>query len=590
MEELPEILELCRNDFKSFVEIILGLKNEDFHNEVDDAISNDLFLQEVITIARGSGKSKHISIAYPLWLIAKNHNIRILLVSATASVTQSFLSEIVTNIERNKQYRAFAKYVDKKENGSETGVVPKMKNYSKAIQDWSGNSITIERKELNLKDPTIHAVGLFGSILSKRADVILIDDACTQENTTTEEQRKKIHEWIVTTVKPVLVPGGKFIYLGNTWHQDDTVARFLKDPLFDFKLKLKSIIHEPDNPALWEQWAKIRTDEANEPIARIQGAEKFYEDNKVEMEKGVKVLWPSRFPYKFLYLERMSNPYAFARMYQCDPTDRPDQKFKDAWLEEATRKGKAFKLQDERRDGFIMELTTVGVDLAVSEKDTSDDTVLFTIDIVKSAAVTDVVKVGDIIVRNIKRGKYTPNQTKEMIRTEYEKNQVDGIRLETVGYQEAMQRDLDDMGVPVHGYKTGAEKRDPFIGINSLAIYFEQGKVILPYDNTDPRTISLVSQLLNELRAWPDGHTGDSLMAFWFSFSEMRDLRGGRIYVPEIETVKDPILTAQQMRDPVLRKPEEKKADREEIGKQLERTEEQAFFREAMGGFWTPRG
>ena len=90
-----------------------------------------------------------------------------------------------------------------------------------------------------------------------------------------------------------------------------------------------------------------------------------------------------------------------------------------------------------------------------------------------------------------------------------------------MAYQEAIQRDLDDAGIPVRGYHTGGEKKDPLIGINSIAIWAELGKLVLPYNNTDPETIRLVSMLMNEMRAFPDGHTGDSLMALWFAFSEM---------------------------------------------------------------------
>jgi hypothetical protein len=34
------------------------------------------------------------------------------------------------------------------------------------------------------------------------------------------------------------------------------------------------------------------------------------------------------------------------------------------------------------------------------------------------------------------------------------------------------------------------------------------------------------------MRSFPDGHTGDSLMALWFAFSEIRDRMGDRIIVP----------------------------------------------------------
>jgi hypothetical protein len=567
---------VCRDHFRFFMEGVIGLKNEAFHNDLDDQISDPEHKKIAISAARGSGKSTHLSVAYPLYLIANNHNLRILLISSTAQVSKSFLSEIIGHIDRNEEYKMYSMFTDP----MGKGVIPRMKNYAKMRENWSGDSIVIDRDQLNLKDPTINAVGVFGSILSKRSDVIICDDLVTQENSATENQRKKIIDWIYTTIMPVLVPGGRFIYLGNTWHQDDLVARLMKDPQFDYKKKMPAIISESTHPELWERWAQFIMDESFETMDRRIHAQEYYLAHKAEMDEGVKVMWPSRFPYSDLYLQRLTNPYAFARMMQCDPSDRPDQRFKDAWLEAACKKGAKLKLGLGKRENFEMEIVTEGVDLAISEESGSDDTALLILDKVKYSKV-DGIKMGDIIVRDIIRGKMSPNEVKENIKSHYENVKPDGIRVETVGYQEAIQRDLDDIGVPVRGYKTGGEKKDPFIGINSIAIYAELGKLVLPYDNSDPRTINLVSQLVNEMRAFPDGHTGDSLMALWFAFSEMRDLTGDKIVIPT--ATGNPLnVDPPNLADPKVRKPLEKKADLDEIWKQ----EERVAYGNLMGHFW----
>ena len=574
-----QLYSFCRDDFKSFMEAIVGLKNEPFHNELDDNISSVNHRKIAISAARGHGKSAHISIGLPLWLMANNHNLRILLISSTAQVAKSFLSEVVGHIDRNDEYKLYSKFVDP----MQLGVIPRVKNWAKMREHWSSDSIVIDRDQLNLKDPTINAVGLFGSILSKRADVIICDDIVTQENSATEIQRKKVIDWIYTTIMPVLVPGGQFIYLGNTWHQDDLVARLMHDPQFDYKKKMAAIISESTHPELWERWAQFIMDESHEIVERRMNAEEWYRANQAAMDEGVKVLWPTRYPYSELYLMRLANPYAFARMYQCDPSDRPDQRFKDAWLDAACKKGKNLRLGLGKRENFEMEIVTEGVDLAISEESGSDDTALLILDKVKYSKV-EGIKMGDIIVRDIIRGKMSPNQVKENIKSHHEQVKPDGIRVETVAYQEAIQRDLDEMGVPVRGYKTGGEKKDPFIGINSLAIYAELGKLVLPFDNTDPRTINLISQLVNEMRAFPDGHTGDSLMALWFAFSEMRDLTGDRIVVPSA-TANPLNVVPPNLKDPAIRKPLEKKADLDEIFKQ----EERDAYRQMMGGIgWGP--
>lgn len=569
-----ELYALARDDFKTFVSEIIGLSNEPFHNELDDVIGNELNKKIIITYPRGHGKSTHLSVAYPLWRIARDHNLRILLISSTEAVSKSFMTEIIGHIENNVKYQMFARYCDP----MLIGVVPKMKNYAKMRDNWSGDSIVIARDQLNLKDPTINAVGLLGSILSKRADLIICDDIVNQENSATEAQRLKVIDWIDTTVRPVLLPTGRFMYLGNTWHMDDYVARTLKNPQFDYRKRMKAIVSDSIHPELWDQWAQIHTNEELTIEDRLIKSQEFYLINQLAMDEGVKVLWPSRYSYGWLFLERLSNPYAFARMYQCDPSDRPDQKFKDAWIEAACKKGAKLRLQKAARENLVMDITTEGLDLAISEKEQSDDTALLILDLVKWSNI-EGIKVGDIIIRDIERGKFSPNTVKEMVKSDYDLVQPHGIRVETVGYQEAIQKDLDEMGVPVRGYKTGGEKRDPYIGINSMAIYAELGKLVLPYDQSDPRTIRVVSQLINEMRAFPDGHTGDSLMAFWFAFSEMRDLRGDRVVVPN---ATNPLLVdPPDLRDPTILKEEEKKADQAQV---QEQEYERSMFNEMMRG------
>ena len=89
-----------------------------------------------------------------------------------------------------------------------------------------------------------------------------------------------------------------------------------------------------------------------------------------------------------------------------------------------------------------------------------------------------------------------------------------------------MKRDLAEKNLPIAAFTTGGEKFDPYIGVESLALLFENDRIILPYDKEDPYTIALVDQLVDELRQFPVGHTGDTAMALWFAYTAMRDLAG----------------------------------------------------------------
>lgn len=569
-----QLNSLINKHFKFFMSKVLGFKNAPFQDELDDVLSDDdLYKKIAVAFSRDHGKSTHISVGYPLWRIAKNHNVRILLISASSAVSESFLREIVGNIEKNDIYKEWSKSID----SLGKGVVPQFKGSRKSNEKWSGNSIIVDRENLNLKDPTINAVGLFGSILSKRADEIIVDDLVNQVNSMTELQRLKVIDWFYTTILPVLIPGGRIVYLGNTWHMDDLVSRLLKDPQFDYKKRRAAIIHESNHPELWIEWTKIILDESLDTRTRKNKAEEYYQANKILMDEGVEVLWGERYAYKDLYLKRLANSYAFARMYQCDPSNRPNQKIKDEWIEEALRKGVKYRFQRKPFETLIVNMSCSGLDLAISEETSSDDTALLTLDKVLYGD-KDTVKDGDFIVRNIWRGKFSPNEVRMKLKDHAVEDRPNGIRVETVGYQEAIKRDMEDMGVQVTGYHTGGEKNDPDIGVNSIAILMELGKLIIPSDPSDPETIRLALQLANEMRSFGDGgHTGDSLMALWFALSEIRDRNGDTIIMPSTTrlTPKEPV----DLRNPEVLKKEEKKAD---IALTMEQEYERGQFQRMM--------
>ena len=529
-QQLEEALAFCglvAENFRLFTSEIIGYDNAPFHEELDDYLSNDYMRNLAIALPRGFGKTNHLAIAYPLWEMARNHSVRILLVSSTGELSRKSLSSVIDHIERNERYQQWSKVLD----GNRLGVVPRRRVRQNRDEHWSADSIVIARDDVALRDSTIQAVGLFGSILSRRADIIILDDVVTQENAATEDQRRKVKEWFRTTLLPVLVPGGRVICLGNTWHMDDLMNELLKDPQFQVKKRVPAILHEASRQDLWQEWANIHLDESITAEEKVAKANAYRAEHKIEMDEGIELLWPKRFPYEDLYLKRVADPFSFARMYMCDPSIRPNQKFFEKDIAAALKKGEALMLQDDAPTAYDVDMTTAGLDLAVATESWNDDTVLLTLDRVLYGSKDGTIKTGDFVLRNIRRGKFSPKQTCDMVLLNDAIIQPLATRVETNGFQEMMYRDLGDSGALVTSYKTGGEKNDSAVGVNSLSVLLEQGRLILPNSPNDARTRQLVSQLVNEMRAFPDGHTGDALMALWFAFSEMRDRLGNRILV-----------------------------------------------------------
>lgn len=481
-----------------FTEEVLGFSNVDYQNEWYTIQDNGELLKIAVAAPRNHIKSTAFTVNYPLGRIADNHNVRILIVSNALVQGQAFLREITGRIERDQSYIDYAGQLR-----------PKL------ADRWTSTEIIIDRENTALKDPTVSVVGVGGTILAKRADEIICDDILSPENTRTVEQRQKLKEWFYSVLLPVLVPGGRIIFVGTIWHPQDLLSEILNDPAWDYRKKFRAVISWPERMDLWDEWYALRFAGTTESI---KIADDFYIANETEMHRGVEVLWPQVWPFKELYLKWRSNRSAFEKSYQNNIVSREDQKFKEEWLERAKERGKNLRLitslsKDARKE---FKALTSGIDSAAGEDEQDDDNAQVSLGLRR---LDDMV-----ILLSLDRGKFTPKEWRTTIADRYDGLLYDRMVVESNGYQIALKRDLAEKNLPVVAFHTGGEKLDPFIGVESLAILFENDRIILPYDKSDPVTVSLIDQLVDELRQFPVGHTGDSAMALWFAYTGLRDV------------------------------------------------------------------
>lgn len=496
-----KIHRLADDRFPQFSKLVLGYDDSDHQLEWELILEDEDYKWIGVAAPRNHSKTTVFSVKFPLWKIKKNPNVRIVLVSNAQSQAVSFLREITNNIERNQKYIDWA--------GKLKPDQP---------EKWTDAEIIVNRDNLRLKDPTISAVGIGGAILSKRADIIICDDILNKENTRTPEQRRKVKEWFDEVLLPILEPGGRVIVAGTLWDPEDLLTAILEDPEWDYKRKYKAIIEDAIRQDLWDQYYEIWKND------RKAGME-FYRENEEEMLRGSKVLWANRFPYRVLWHLRKKNSFAFSRMYQSEHISRTDQPFKEPWIERAKSMGRSLRLVNSMQEwidnynALVIRVVMQGMDLQGSDSEEADDSVLLTL--AKTA-------IGKYVIMNIERGKYSPNDTRQTVRQQYARFLPLKVKVESVGIQEWIKRDLAEDGVmdmPIEGYKTGSEKWDDQIGLLSIAVLMENDRLILPYDKTDARTVRLIDLLVDEMRKFPQGHTGDSLMALWFALIGHRDMQ-----------------------------------------------------------------
>lgn len=234
-EKLVLFAELGKKDLFFLSEYILGYKglNRELHGELCD------FLQEphrrkLTLIPRGHLKSTLGTVAYCVWLIINNPEIRILIANATNSNAEAFLREVKGHFEQNETFRSL--YHE---------IIPKDFNKTR----WNESEILIKR-EKNLKEPTISVVGVGGNLVSAHYDVIIGDDLVNDKNTATKEQVEKVKSWYSAALF-LLEPTGMVNLIGTRWHFDDLYGSILDDansPYVIFKKGIYTKDHKPIFP------------------------------------------------------------------------------------------------------------------------------------------------------------------------------------------------------------------------------------------------------------------------------------------------------------------------------------------------------
>lgn len=483
---------------------VLGFKNNWHQVEWYSELANQDNKKMVVLAPREHSKSTCFSVVYPLWEILRDRRTRIIIVSNSGSQSESFLRQIVSIIEGNRSLQSV------------------FGNLKPDIPDkWNSREIIVDRTDESLdqpeeKDQTVSTVGTGGAILSKRADIIICDDILNKENTKTPEQRKKVAEWFSDILLPVLVSGGRLIWVSTAFHSKDLSRELLANPLYDFKKIYKAIHSEAERQDLWDKYKEILF---SDPELGKKLADDFYLKNIEEMIRGAKVLWPDLRDYKNLYDRRIEvGTRSFNLMYQNDPRNEEDTLFKEDWIDQCANDGiRLMQSYDDAADVYDIVARTQGVDLGVKEEIGADETVIFTV---------GKTKQNKLMMMNVTFGNWSPSLTRKNIAQAGRDMKPHIILVESNAYQASLQMDMKELTtLPIKGFQTTSEKYDELLGINGLAVGVENGQWILPSDPSDPRTKAVFEKLKDAMLDYvPGQHTPDILIAMWIAWVAIRNM------------------------------------------------------------------
>jgi predicted phage terminase large subunit-like protein len=198
----------------SFGEYVFRYEAEAHHRQMLEFILDCILHREngLVLEPRGAAKTTWGNTIFLSWLSAMYPDIRIGLVSNTSTQSNDFSRAIRWTYQSNPRFIEI--FGDCVSPGKWTDL-----EWLHAASKWHGS-----------KDVTLFSVGVGGAVISKRFDILLLDDVLDEENTQTPEAREKVETWFYKTLMPCLVPDGVVIALGTRWAEDDLYGKLMEKP------------------------------------------------------------------------------------------------------------------------------------------------------------------------------------------------------------------------------------------------------------------------------------------------------------------------------------------------------------------------
>lgn len=177
------------------------------HGEVVQALESNT-LRKLLVLPRGTFKSSIGVVAYPLWLLINNPNLRILIDSEVYGNSKNFLREIKSVIQSERFIEIFGDW--------------------KTLDNWNEGEITISKRTKAFKEASITCGGIGTIKVGQHYDVIIGDDYNSGNNSETIEGRKKVIKHYQMNLA-ILEPNGTYVIIGTRYASDDVIGWILEN-------------------------------------------------------------------------------------------------------------------------------------------------------------------------------------------------------------------------------------------------------------------------------------------------------------------------------------------------------------------------
>jgi hypothetical protein len=506
LEESLLIADHCRDDACAFLEYALVEERTRARIVVShhQRVLVDFVLahrRAVVMMPAGSSKTWTTG-GLALWLLGRDNTMRGAIISSTQGQAAKPLKMVRDNLEESE---------GKPWNEKIRWVFPNLKRSRNAQDAWTQTAIVVDRP-YGIRDASLRAVGYNGDLPGARLNFIMVDDLLSQENTATIEQRAKVYDWFVTTVRSRLdLQGGRVIVLNTAWHPGDAVHQLIVDGWptlvmrIDGQIELKNTDWDHEGLRPDPRFGADATGTAN--VLRLAGNDPD--------PHYVKSIWPQAFTPDVVDRLRAEskNPQAFNRMYMNLCRDDASSMCKQEYIDACLRAARAIGCYGFV-DGYQGNRTFTGVDLAIGLGTEHDDTAFFTFE-----ARPD----GLNVILDLEVGKWAGPEVVEKIADKAARyNSVVCVE-SNAGQDYIRQWALEkNRSLMVKPHNTGREKAHPEDGIPGIFVEMSNGAWAFPNGPTGTTGRAMKRLMDACLYYAPTRHADDVLMAMFLARAQAR--------------------------------------------------------------------
>lgn len=399
----------------------------EFQREMILLTENDAVKNLFVVAFRGSGKSTIITTSYPIWaILGKPQKKFVLILCQTKAQAKQHMMNLRGELEEN----------------------PLLKNdlgpFQEQNDEWGSNSIVFSNTGARITVASAEQSIRGIRHNQHRPDLIICDDVEDIASAKTRDGRKKTYNWLTSEVIPAGDRGTKLVVIGNLLHEDSLLMRLARDVKgnkLDGEFRSYPLV-DANNKILW--------------------LGKYPSMAEVEQEK-----------------RKVGNEIAWRREYLLEIVPDEDQVIDRKWI----------KYYDVMPNKSKLHSIRIGVDLAISERDTADYTAMVT-GWVFTDSKTDTYKVYiDSMVVNKRMSFPETVDTCMSLHKSYKESTTPDFIVEDVAYQRALPQLLEQSGLSSKSVKIGSQDKRSRLNIASHRI--KSGQVLFPKTGCE--------QLINQL-------------------------------------------------------------------------------------------